>query len=73
MNQDDRYGNNINDDMERLFPRCISDESAVVLCDFLAELLMVADTRYLCHLMRYRKAHSPPVDPQYPWRKTNID
>ena len=30
------------DEMARLFPRHISDESAAVLCDFLAELSMAS-------------------------------
>ena len=69
MNHDEMYDGGINDDMELLFPRHISDESAVAICDFLAELLLVVDNRYLHKYKRYREAHSQPFDPQYPWKK----
>jgi hypothetical protein len=60
-------------DMDRLLPRDISDEAATVLCDFLAELTMIAETRYYPHCRRHRDAHPPPVDPLHPWRNLDID
>jgi hypothetical protein len=68
MNHDEMYDDEMENDIEHLFPLDISDESAVVLCDFLAELLLAADSRYLTKLRRYRQAHSPPVDPEHPWK-----
>jgi len=56
------------DEVERLLPGCISDESAAVLCDFLAELSMAADSRYLCQIRRYREENHMAVDPDHPWR-----
>lgn len=73
MNLDEIYDDEMEKDIEQLFPRDISDESAVVLCDFLAELLLAADSRYLTKLRRYRQAHSPPVDSEYPWIKILSD
>ncbi len=55
------------DEMARLFPRHISDESAAVLCDFMAELSMAAETRYLCQIRRYREENRTTVDPDHPW------
>ncbi len=68
MNHDEMYDDEMENDIELLFPRDISDESAMVLCDFLAELLMMADSRYLCHLRRYREEHSPPFNDYYQYR-----
>jgi len=42
MNDDE-----MTDEVGRLLPSHISDESAAVLCDFLAELSMVADSHYV--------------------------
>lgn len=58
-------------DMEQLLPKQISDETAVALCDFLAELNMAVEIRYLHQLRRYHEAHRPPVDPQRPWINLN--
>lgn len=58
----------MNDDkMARLFPRHISDESAAVLCDFMAELSMAAECRYLCQIKRNREENRTTVDPDHPW------
>lgn len=67
MNDDREY------DREGLFPMPISDEAAVALCDFLAELSVEMEMRYLVQLRRYRVAHSPPVNPEHPWRDLNTD
>ena len=55
------------DEMALLFPRHISDESAAVLCDFMAELSMAAESRYLCQIRRYREENRTTVDPDHPW------
>lgn len=60
-------------DMEQLLPKQISDETAVALCDFLAELNMAVEIRYLHQLRRYHEALHPPVDPKHPWRNLNSD
>lgn len=60
-------------DMDRLLPRAISDEAATLLCDFLAELTAMAETRYYPHCRRHRDLHPPPVDPLHPWRNRDID
>jgi hypothetical protein len=74
MNHDD---NDNNDDyyfdMDRLLPRAISDEAATLLCDFLAELTVIAEIRYSPHCRRHRDSHPTPVDPQHPWRNLDID
>ena len=57
------------DEVERLLPNHISDESAAVLCDFLAELSMAAESRYFCQIRRYREENRTAVDPQHPWKK----
>ena len=71
MNHDEMYDDETDNDIEHIFPRHISDESAVVLCDFLAELLLFAENRYFTQLRRCHEAHSPPVDPDHPWRNLN--
>lgn len=63
MNDDE-----MTDEVARLLPSCISDESAAVLCDFLAELSMAADSRYLGQIRRYREERSTTVDPDQPWQ-----
>ena len=68
MNDDE-----ITDEVVRLLPSHISDESASVICDFLAELSMAADSRYLCQIRHHREKNRPPVDPGYPWRNTQRD
>ncbi len=73
MNYDEMYDDEMEKDIEYLFPRDISDESAVVLCNFLAELLLAADSRYLTKLRRYRQKYSPLVDPEHPWMMNKID
>lgn len=73
MNGDEIYDDEMNDDMERLFHHNISDESAVAICDFMAKLLLVVDSRYLHKYRRYREAHSPPVDPGTPWKSIQSD
>ena len=55
--------NEIDDVVLRMFPSRISDESAAVLCDFLAELSMAAESRYFCKSRRYRKVNHTIVDP----------
>lgn len=56
------------DEMARLFPCHISDESATVLCDFLAELSMAADSRYFGQIRRYKEESRSTVDPDQPWK-----
>jgi len=55
------------DEVVRLFPSHVSDESAAVLCDFLAELSMAADSHYLCQIRRYREERRATVDSDQPW------
>jgi hypothetical protein len=55
-------------EVERLLPGCISDESAALLCDFLAELSMAAESRYFCQIRHYREENRTTVDPDPPWR-----
>ncbi|MEX8504048.1 hypothetical protein [Leptothrix ochracea] len=75
MNDDDNDdgGDNYYFDMDRLLPRGVSDEAATLLCDFLAELTVIAETRYEPHCRRHRDAHPPPVDRLHPWRNMDID
>jgi hypothetical protein len=54
-------------EMLRMLPSHISDESAVVLCNFLAELSMAAENRYFCKIRRYREVNHTTVDPDHPW------
>ncbi len=54
--------------MEGLFPSRISDESAAVLCDFLAELSMAAESHYFCQIRRHREDSRTTVDHDQPWR-----
>ncbi len=60
--------NEIGDVVLRMFPSRISDESAAVLCDFLAELSMAAENRYFCKIRRYREENRTTVDPDPLWR-----
>lgn len=59
--------NEMSDKVERLLPGSISDESAAMLCDFLAELSMAAESRYFCQIRRYREENHTAVDPDHPW------
>jgi len=70
---DDNADDDYYSDMDRLLPREISDGAATVLCDFLAELAVIAETRYSPHCRRYRESLRPPVDPQHPWRNLDSD
>ena len=63
MNDDE-----MTDEVVRLLPSHISDESAAVLCDFLAELSMAADSHYLCQIRRYREESHSNIDPDQPWQ-----
>ncbi len=63
MNDDE-----MTDELVRLLPRHISDESAAVLCDFLAELSMAADSHYLCQIRLYREESRSAIDPDQPWQ-----
>ena len=74
-NNDDDNGDEDDNcfDMDRLLPKAISDEAATLLCDFLAELTAMAETRYYPHCSRHRDAHPPSVDRLHPWRNMNID
>ena len=63
MNNDE-----ITDEVVRLLPSHISDESAAVLCDFLAELSMAADSRCFGQIRRYREESRSTVDPDQPWQ-----
>lgn len=56
------------DEVGRLLPSRISDESATLLCDFLAELTRAAESRYFCQIRRYREEDRTRVDPDHPWR-----
>ena len=63
----------MNDDTERLLPSHISDESAAVLCGFLAELTLAAENRYCHQLRRYRETRRQPVNPLQPWKNLHSD
>jgi hypothetical protein len=63
MNNDE-----MNDDVGRLFPSHVSDETVMAFCDFLASLVVVAESHYYHQLRRYHEAHRQPVDSQHPWR-----
>lgn len=56
-------------DDESLFPVGISDEAAVVLCNFLFELANACDSRYLTQQLRYEEAKAKLVDPESPWKR----
>jgi hypothetical protein len=68
MIDDDQVNLSLSEDLWNLLPRHISDESASVLCNFLAELTQLAERRYFCKIRRYREVVRPPVDPQFPWQ-----
>ena len=64
----------MNDDPTDLFPAELSDAAAATLCDFLHELAVAADVRYLAQLQRYRRQQEPPLyDPAQPWRSRPRD
>ncbi len=64
--------NEMTDELRRMFPGRISDESAVVLCDFLAELSMAAESRYFCQVRRHREENHTTVDPDHPWESHRV-
>jgi hypothetical protein len=46
----------------------LSDEAAVAISDFLAELHLLFETHYFAQLRRYYQQHRPdPPDPHQPW------
>lgn len=47
--------NEVSDEVRRMFPSLISDESAAVLCDFLAELSLAAESSYFSQVRRTGK------------------
>ena len=62
------------DDPASPFPDGLSDAAAAALCDFLHELALAADVRYLAQLERHRRQHEPPLyDPAQPWRSPPRD
>lgn len=67
MNDDEM--DEMTDEVECLLPNHISDESAAVLCDFLSELCMAADSRYFGQIRRYREERRSTVDPDQPWQR----
>ena len=68
MNHDEMNDGEMRNEVAVPLPAYISDESAALLCDFLAELSMAVDSHYLCQIRRYReKNRPPPVDPEKPW------
>ena len=68
MNEDEMNDGERQDELVIQLPANLSDESAAVLCDFLAELSMMADSHYFCQIRRYRENNRPPlVDPERPW------
>ena len=67
MNRDEMNDDEMQDELAIPLPANISDESAAVLCDFLAELSLAADSRYLCQIRRYREESRTTVDPDQPW------
>jgi hypothetical protein len=68
MNHDEMNDGEMQDELAIPLPVNISDECAVVLCDFLAELSMAVDNHYLCQIRRHREKNRPPlVDPESPW------
>ena len=73
MNDDEMNDGEMNDEVTVSLPAYISDESAAVLCDFLAELSVAAESHYFCQIRRHREKNRPPVDPGYPWRNMQRD
>ena len=62
------------DDPASLFPAELSDAAAATLSDFLHQLALAADVRYLAQLQRYRRQQQPPpYDPLRPWRSPPRD
>ena len=57
----------MNPDPAPAFRSDLSDEAAAALCDFLHELAVAADSRYLHQILRYRRPQAPPVDPNQSW------
>ena len=70
---DDDGGDNYYFNMDRLLPRDVSDEAATVLCDFLAELVVIAETRYAPYCRRHRDSQPLPVDKQHPWQNMDLE
>jgi hypothetical protein len=56
------------------FPSGLSDRAAAAFCDFLSQLAVDADARYLGQVLRYQRSiKQPPQDPDQPWRSKNTD
>lgn len=71
MSHDEMNDGEMQDEMVIPLPANISDESAAVLCDFLAEFSMAIDSHYLGQIRRHRAKNRPPLaDPERPWITT---
>ena len=55
------------DDFESLFPYPISDQTAVVLSEFLHALAEYCDAQYAHRLRRYYAKQRVVYDPDHPW------
>lgn len=61
-------------DIGHLFPDDLSDKAASRLCDFLNELALACDRRYLKQCRRYHeKKRCKSLDPQAPWNSLPLD
>ena len=45
----------------------LGDAHALMLVDFLNQLTVDAESHYLAQILRYRREHRPPPDPDRPW------
>ena len=55
-------------DLDDVFPDGISDETAAVVGEVLAELLMWWDAHYLDQIRRHNSGQRNLYDPDEPWR-----
>ena len=53
--------------LHRLFPDDISDEAASALTEFLYELAVACESRYLTQIQRYHSGQQNLYDPERPW------
>ena len=50
-----------------LFPKGLSDEAAVALCDFLFQLATTCESHYFVQLRRHHDRQRNLYDPEEPW------
>jgi hypothetical protein len=61
-------------DLDTLFPEGLTDDTASAISDFLNELAVAWESRYLHQLQRYHAQHQSDLfDPEQPWRTTPTD